>query len=156
MPTFVTLVKLTPEGAKTIGDGRKRYERYERLVKEAGGRVISAHGLLGQYDIITVSELPDEQTAVRVALSVGVLGTVTTQTMTAVPIKEFFGVDPLSWTPRGLTAMEVVHHLLIDGLRAALRIVLTSTRSSGSGSAARQIRSSSRCLKARWRQALEQ
>src|SRR6267143_4539825 len=90
MPTFVTLVKLTPEGAKAIGDGRKRYERYERLIKEAGGRVVSAHGLLGQYDLITVAELPDEQTAVRVALSVGALGTVTTQTMTALPIKEFF------------------------------------------------------------------
>jgi uncharacterized protein with GYD domain len=90
VPTFVTLVKLTPEGAKTIGDGRKRYERYERLIKEAGGRVVSAHGLLGQYDLITVAELPDEQTAVRVALSVGALGTVTTQTMTALPIKEFF------------------------------------------------------------------
>lgn len=90
MPTFVTLVKLTTEGAKTIGDSRKRYERYERLVKDAGGRVVSAHGLLGQYDIITVTELPDEQTAVRVALSATMLGTITTQTMTAVPIKEFF------------------------------------------------------------------
>ena len=90
MPTFVTLVKLTTEGAKTIGDGRKRYERYERLVKEAGGRVVSAHGLLGQYDLITVTELPDEQTAVRVALSATLLGTITTQTMTAIPIKEFF------------------------------------------------------------------
>lgn len=89
MPTFVTLAKWTPEGSKTMGDARKRYERYERLVKDSGGRILSFHGLLGRYDFLTITELPDEQTAARVALSVGVLGTVTTETMTAIPIKEF-------------------------------------------------------------------
>src|SRR2546427_5480632 len=54
--TFVTLVRLTTEGAKTIGEGRKRYEAYEKLVNDAGGRVVAAYGLLGEYDIVTVTE----------------------------------------------------------------------------------------------------
>ena len=88
--TFVTLVRLTTEGAKTIGEGRKRYEAYEKQVNDAGGRVVAAYGLLGEYDIVTVTELPNEKAAARIALAAASRGTVSTQTLTAIPIKEFY------------------------------------------------------------------
>ncbi len=90
MPTFVTLVRFTAEGAKTITGSRKRYEAYEKRVQDAGGRVVASYGLLGEYDILTIADLPSEKAAARIALATGSLGTVSTQTLTAIPIKEFY------------------------------------------------------------------
>ena len=90
MPTFVTMVRFTAEGAKSIGDSRKRYEAYEKRVQDAGGRVVASYGLLGEYDVITIADLPSEKAAARIALATASLGTVTTQTLTAIPIKEFY------------------------------------------------------------------
>ncbi len=90
MQTFATLVRFTAEGAKTIGESRKRYQAYEKLVQEAGGRLVSSYGLLGDYDVLTIAELPNEKAAARIALAVSSRGTVTTKTLTAIPIKEFY------------------------------------------------------------------
>ncbi len=90
MQTFATLVRFTAEGTKTLGESRKRYENYQKLVQEAGGRVTASYGLLGEYDILTIAELPNEKAAARIALAIASRGTVSTQTLTAIPIKEFY------------------------------------------------------------------
>ncbi len=90
MPTFISLVRYTAEGAKTIADSRKRYEKYEQGVKAAGGRIIGSYGVLGEYDIVTIAELPDEKAAVKVSVAAMAQGTVSIQTLTAMPIREFY------------------------------------------------------------------
>lgn len=37
-------------------------------------RIAAAYGLLGEYDIVTVVELPSEKAAARIALAVASLG----------------------------------------------------------------------------------
>ncbi len=44
--TFVTLVRLTAESAKTIDEVWKRYEANEKLAHDAGGRVMPLMGCL--------------------------------------------------------------------------------------------------------------
>lgn len=90
MPTFVTLARYTAEGAKTIVDSRDRYRKFEMAVREAGGRIVAAYGLLGSYDLLLVTDLPDEKVAVRLLMTAVSRGTVTTETLTAVPIDEFY------------------------------------------------------------------
>ncbi len=92
MPTFVQLVRYTSEGAKSIGDSKKRYEKFEQGVKAAGGRIVEAYGLLGDYDILAVTELPNEKAAVRVSVAAMSQGTVSIKTLTALPIKEFYNI----------------------------------------------------------------
>lgn len=90
MPTFVTLARYTAEGAKTIADSRDRYRKFDMAVREAGGRILAAYGLLGSYDLLLVTDLPDEKVAVRLLMTAVSRGTVTTETLTAVPIDEFY------------------------------------------------------------------
>jgi uncharacterized protein with GYD domain len=90
MPTFVTLARYTPEGAKTIAGSRDRYRKFEMAVREAGGRVVAAFGLLGSYDLLLITELPDEKVAIKLLMTAVSGGTVTTETLTAVPMDEFY------------------------------------------------------------------
>lgn len=87
---FVHLVNFTTEGAKTIGESKKRYDLFEQGVQAAGGRVVDAYGVLGSHDLVAITELPDEKAATRVAVAAVARGTVSIQTLTAIPIKEFY------------------------------------------------------------------
>jgi uncharacterized protein with GYD domain len=90
MPTFVTLARYTADGARTIAEARDRYRKFEMAVGEAGGRIVAAYGLLGGYDMLLVTELPDEKVAAQLLLGAVSRGTVTTETLTALPIEEFY------------------------------------------------------------------
>jgi len=90
--TFAILVNFTSEGAKTIGDSKNRYQKFEQGLKEAGGRVVASYGLLGEYDILVVAEAPDEKAIAKVVLAAVSRGTVSTKTLPAIPIKEFYEI----------------------------------------------------------------
>ena len=92
MPRFAHLVRFTAKGAETIGESQKRYELFEQGVRQAGGRIVDAYGLLGKYDLLIVTELPDEKAATKVVVAAAARGTVATQTLTAIPIKEFYQI----------------------------------------------------------------
>jgi uncharacterized protein with GYD domain len=92
VPTFINLVRFTTEGAKSIGESKKRYELFEQGVKAVGGRVVGSYGVLGDYDLISITELPDEKAAVKVSVAAMTRGTVSIKTLTALPIKEFYSV----------------------------------------------------------------
>jgi uncharacterized protein with GYD domain len=92
VPTFINLVRFTTEGAKSIGESKKRYELFEQGVKAVGGRVVGSYGVLGDYDLISITELPDEKAAVKVSVAAMLRGTVSIKTLTALPIKEFYSV----------------------------------------------------------------
>jgi uncharacterized protein with GYD domain len=92
MPTFVNLVRFTAEGAKDITKSKGRWERFQQRVSEAGGRVVGGYGLLGEYDLLVITELPDEKAAMKMAIAASSQGTVSTETFTAVPISEFYNL----------------------------------------------------------------
>lgn len=87
---FVHLVNFTTEGAKTIGESKKRYDLFEQGVRAVGGRVVDGYGVLGSHDLVVITEMPDEKAATKVAVSAVARGTVSIHTLTAVPIKEFY------------------------------------------------------------------
>ena len=83
MPTFVTLGKWTDQGIRNIKDSSKRRQAFEDTVSSMGGRVKDAYLVLGDYDVVVVSEVPDDETAAKLALATGMLGNVRTMTMRA-------------------------------------------------------------------------
>ncbi len=90
MARFAHLLRFTSEGAKTIGDSKNRYEKFEQALKENGGRVVDAYGLLGEYDLLVITEAPNEKVVTKVVLAAMSRGTISSQTMPAIPIKEFY------------------------------------------------------------------
>jgi uncharacterized protein with GYD domain len=51
--------------------------------EKSGGRVRQLVWTLGEYDIVAVTDFPDDETATAVALQTGALGNIRTKTMKA-------------------------------------------------------------------------
>ena len=83
MATFITLGNFTEQGIRNIKDTTKRAEAFKAMAQKAGVTVKELYYTMGQYDIVTIVEAPDEQTATALLLSVGALGNIRSQTLRA-------------------------------------------------------------------------
>lgn len=82
MPTFVTLANFTEQGAKSIKESPHRAEAFGALAKKLGVTVKSLHWTEGAYDLVVVTEGPED--AVMAALmTTASLGNVRSQTLRA-------------------------------------------------------------------------
>ena len=89
MPIFVTLVKATPESMKGMADMGKSYEEGKKMAEKVGIKSIAAYGLLGRYDMMFISEAPDEKAAITSNVAQALKWGGQLETWTAVPIEEF-------------------------------------------------------------------
>jgi len=90
---YVTLVKFTSEGLKSIGDFGKEWEEGTKRAAQMGIKPIGAYGLLGPYDLMFIYEAPDEKAAASLPLSFSSQkGSAQTETWTAIPMEEFVKV----------------------------------------------------------------
>src|SRR3954452_15655639 len=85
MPTFLMLTNLTAEGVRTLKNHPGRIAEVNQEVEQMGVKVVSQYATLGQYDFVTVVEAPDEQTMAKVSVELGSRGTMTSQTLAAIP-----------------------------------------------------------------------
>jgi uncharacterized protein with GYD domain len=83
MPTYVSLVNWTDQGIKNFRDSVRRAEDYRGLVEKSGGQLRQLLWTLGEYDVVVVTDFPDDETATAVALQTGALGNIRTKTMKA-------------------------------------------------------------------------
>ena len=83
MPSYVTLVKWTDQGIRNVKDAPKRADAFEAAVKAAGGALKGIYLVMGEYDLVVVSEAPNDETVTKLALSVAMQGNVRTTTMRA-------------------------------------------------------------------------
>ena len=88
MPTFVMLTNLTSEGVQTLKNNPSRVQEVNKEVEQLGVKVKEQWAVLGQYDFITVVEAPDEKTMAKVSVELGSRGTMTSQTLAAMPADE--------------------------------------------------------------------
>jgi uncharacterized protein with GYD domain len=85
VPTFVMLTNLTTEGVQTLKNNPSRVQEVNKEVEQLGVTVKDQWATLGQYDFITVVEAPDEQTMAKVSVELGSRGTMSSQTLAAIP-----------------------------------------------------------------------
>ena len=89
MPTYISLLRLTQQGIQNIKESPNRLAASRKAFEAAGGRLRDIYVVTGQYDFVAVVEAPDDETAARVALSLGALGNVRTETMRAFTEDEY-------------------------------------------------------------------
>jgi len=70
----------------------KRLEDFTKLAESMGGRVRESLYTVGEYDIVVVTEFPDDETATAALLRVGSLGNIRTNTMRAFSADEMGGI----------------------------------------------------------------
>jgi uncharacterized protein with GYD domain len=83
MATFVSLINWTDQGIKSFKESAARADAFAALVEKAGGKVVNLYWTLGEYDLVSITEAPDAETATAVLLQVGALGNVRSATMQA-------------------------------------------------------------------------
>src|SRR5260370_42447573 len=83
MPIYVSLVKWTDQGIKNYRTTVDRAQDYTALIERHGGRARELLWTIGEFDVVTVAEVPDDDAAVAAMLQVGALGNVRTTTMRA-------------------------------------------------------------------------
>jgi len=83
MPTYISLIKYTRQGISTIKEGPNRLDANKEILNRYGSELKAFYLTLGRYDIVTISEAPDDAAAAKVALTVGSAGNVTTETLRA-------------------------------------------------------------------------
>jgi uncharacterized protein with GYD domain len=88
MPTYLMLTNLTAEGVRTLKNNPGRVAEVNKEVEQIGAKVVAQYATLGQYDFVTVIEAPDEKTMAKVSIEMGSRGTMTSQTLTALPAGE--------------------------------------------------------------------
>lgn len=92
MPAYVSLVSWTDEGIKKFRDTAERARNFAALVEQSGGRVREFLYTVGDYDMVAVTDFPDDESGVAVLLQVGSLGFVRTKTMRAFSADEMAAI----------------------------------------------------------------
>ncbi len=88
MPIFVMLTNLTSEGVQTLKANPNRVIEVNKEVEQLGAKVLNQWATLGQFDFVSIVEAPDEQTMAKVSVELGSRGTMSSQTLAAIPSED--------------------------------------------------------------------
>ncbi len=85
MASYIMLANYTSLGIRNINATTQRARDFKKETEKVGIKVKNIYWTLGQFDIVVIVEAPDDETMTAMALALGRLGNVTTQTMRAFP-----------------------------------------------------------------------
>ncbi len=88
MPKYVVISTLTDEGAKTLKSRPARVEEVNRELESMGVKVLEQYAVLGSFDFINIVEAPDNATIAKAMVELASRGTIRTQTMPVIPVRE--------------------------------------------------------------------
>ena len=90
MATYVSLLNWTEQGIKAYRDTTARAKAANGLAAKFGGRIASIWWTIGPYDLVAVTEFPDDESSTAFALALASAGNIRTTTMRA------YGADEVS------------------------------------------------------------
>jgi uncharacterized protein with GYD domain len=82
MPTYVTLLNRTDQGIKSFRQSTERARDFTKVVEAHGGKVRELVWTVGEYDLVTIADYPDEEAAAAL-LKVSAAGNIRSNTMRA-------------------------------------------------------------------------
>ena len=89
MPTYITLIRWTEKGIENVKDSPSRLDAAKKAFQAAGAELKEFYLVQGRYDIVIVSEAPDDETVARLALAIGSKGAIRTETLRAFKEDEY-------------------------------------------------------------------
>ena len=109
MPYFLTQASYTSESWRAlISNPHDRLEALRPAVEKLGGRIVNAFYAFGEYDVVIITEMPNEASAAALAVAAAAGGSLkTTQLITAAESVEIMkkaatcGYKPLAATAAG-------------------------------------------------------
>jgi uncharacterized protein with GYD domain len=89
MPTYISLMNWTDQGVREVKNSPQRLDAAKALAKRFGGEFKQFYLTMGEYDMVAITEFPNDATAARFALLVGSSGTLKGETLKAFPEPEY-------------------------------------------------------------------
>ena len=88
MVTYVALTKFTDQGIRNAKESPKRAGAFKQMAKTFGVTVKEIVWTQGRYDIVVITEAPDEPTGTALNLSIGALGNIRTESLRAFSVED--------------------------------------------------------------------
>ena len=92
MPSYLSLINWTEQGIANVKDSPGRLDAAKQAIETAGGRMIFFYMTMGEYDLATLIEAPNDEAATSVLLALGSQGSVRSKTMRAFTEEEYRGI----------------------------------------------------------------
>jgi len=89
MPTYITLLKYTEKGRSNMKGSPDRLERAKKAFEAAGGEMKAFYLTLGQYDGVSISEVPSDEAYVSAMMAIAADGAVQTESLRAFTEEEY-------------------------------------------------------------------
>jgi uncharacterized protein with GYD domain len=92
VPKYVTLYNWTDQGVQSVKDTVKRYQAAKQLTESKGGKLETILWTIGPYDLVGVSDFPNDEAGTAVSLQLAATGNIRTLTMRAFGVDEMAGI----------------------------------------------------------------
>ena len=89
MPTFISLISYTQNGIDNIKESPTRLDAAKEAFRAMGAELKEFYMVMGQYDLVVISEAPDDETVTKLVLMIGSGGAVRTETLRAYTEDEY-------------------------------------------------------------------
>ncbi len=89
MPTYITLVNYTQKGIENIKESPARLDKVKEAMKAAGGEFKAFYLTMGRYDMVVISEAPNDEAYAATMLAIGAAGAVRSETLKAFTEEEY-------------------------------------------------------------------
>lgn len=89
MPTYIILLRYTQQGIGDIKESPKRLDAAKQAFRAMDAELKQWYLVMGQYDAVVIGEAPDDETVMKLALSIGARGAIRTETLRAFTEDEY-------------------------------------------------------------------
>ena len=88
MPQYVILAHWTDQGVRDVAQTLQRAKQTGEMVGQMGGTMHTLYWTQGRYDLIAITEAPDDATVAAICLRLGASGNVRTEVLRAFDAEE--------------------------------------------------------------------
>jgi uncharacterized protein with GYD domain len=92
MLTYVALMNWTDQGVKTATETVHRRDQADALAEKHGASIEQVYWTVGPYDLVSILEAPDDESATAMLLELGTAGNLRTTTLRAYDREEMSGI----------------------------------------------------------------
>ena len=85
---YILLINWTEQGINKIKESSDRFSSFKASVEKAGGKFIGGYYTFGEYDVVIIIDVPNDEVAMSLMLKVGSAGNVRTKTLRAFTAEE--------------------------------------------------------------------
>jgi uncharacterized protein with GYD domain len=89
MPTYIILINWTQQGLSSIKESPTRLDGFKHGLDQVGGTLRGFYMVAGEYDMIAIVEVPNDEAVAKLMLIAGAKGSIRTTTLRAFTEDEY-------------------------------------------------------------------